>query len=198
MFKLIKLPYESDALEPHIDKETVEIHHGKHHQTYVNNLNNALEGKEDWLSKTPEEVVRDYKQLPEELQTAVRNNGGGVYNHDVYWMTMSGNPKGEPEGKLKEAIDKKWGSFDAFKEEFKKKSLGQFGSGWVWLVMKDGVPDIIGSPNQDSPVTDGYNVLMGVDVWEHASYLKYQNRRADYVDSWWKVLDWAKVEDRMK
>jgi Fe-Mn family superoxide dismutase len=198
MFKLIKLPYESDALEPHIDKETVEIHHGKHHQTYVNNLNNALEGKEDWLSKTPEEVVRDYKQLPEELQTAVRNNGGGVYNHDVYWMTMSGNPKGEPEGKLKEAIDKKWGSFDAFKEEFKKKSLGQFGSGWVWLVMKDGVPDIIGSPNQDSPVTDGYNVLMGVDVWEHAYYLKYQNRRADYVDSWWKVLDWAKVEDRMK
>lgn len=196
MFKLMDLPYAYDALEPSIDKETVEIHHSKHHQAYVDNLNKALEGKEDWLSKPLEEVVRNYRDLPEDIRTAVRNNAGGAYNHNIYWDIMRKDGRREPEGALKEAIDKKWGSLDAFKDEFKKKALGQFGSGWAWLVKKDGALEILGYPNQDNPISDGYDPILGIDVWEHAYYLKYQNKRADYIDQWWDVLDWSKAEER--
>ncbi len=197
MFKLMELPYDYNALEPSIDAQTVEIHYTKHHQTYVDNLNKALEGKDDWLNKDLEEVVRDYRELPEDIQKAVRNNGGGAYNHNIYWSIMSNNPKKEPEGKLKEALENKFGSIDKFKEEFKKAALGQFGSGWAWLVQKDGELEIVGYPNQDNPISDGLKPLMGIDVWEHAYYLKYQNKRADYIDAWWDVLDWEAVEKRL-
>lgn len=196
MFKLMELPYDYNALEPSIDAQTVEIHYTKHHQAYVDNLNKALEGKDDWLNKDLEEVVRDYRELPEDIQKAVRNNGGGAYNHNIYWNIMSSDPKKAPEGKLKEELEKKFGSIDKFKEEFKKAALGQFGSGWAWLVVKDGELEIVGYPNQDNPISDGLKPLMGIDVWEHAYYLKYQNKRADYIDAWWDVLDWAAVEER--
>lgn len=196
MFKLMELPYDYNALEPHIDAKTVEIHYSKHHQAYVDNLNKALEGKDDWLNKDLEEVVKNYRELPENIQKAVRNNGGGAYNHNIYWNTMSPNPKNEPEGKLREDIESKFGSLDKFKEEFKKAALGQFGSGWAWLVEKDGGLEIVGYPNQDNPISDGLRPIMGIDVWEHAYYLKYQNKRADYIDAWWNVLDWAAVEER--
>ncbi|MDO5689034.1 MAG: superoxide dismutase [Tissierellia bacterium] len=197
MINKMKLPYAYDALEPHIDAQTVEIHYEKHHQTYADNLNKALESHPDHKDKSLEELVKGYKELPSELQTVVRNNGGGVYNHDIYWAIMSPDARKEPEGKLKEAIEKKWGSLDEFKAEFKKKALGQFGSGWAWLVKDGDGVDIVSTPNQDNPITDGKEPLLGIDVWEHAYYLKYQNKRADYVDSWWEVLDWAKVEERM-
>lgn len=196
MFKLMELPYDYNALEPHIDAKTVEIHYSKHHQAYVDNLNKALEGKDDWLNKDLEEVVKNYRELPEDIQKAVRNNGGGAYNHNIYWNTMSANPKKEPEGKLKEDIESKFGSLDKFKEEFKKAALGQFGSGWAWLVEKDGGLEIVGYPNQDNPISDGMKPIVGIDVWEHAYYLKYQNKRADYIDAWWNVVDWAAVEER--
>jgi Fe-Mn family superoxide dismutase len=194
-FTLPKLPYAVDALEPHIDAKTMEIHHDRHHQAYVDNLNKALAKHPDWLSKSIVEVVRDYKKLPMELQTPVRNNGGGHLNHTWFWQMMAkgGTPL---KGELAKAIDASFGNLDGFKKEFTAAALGQFGSGWAWLVKgKDKPLAIVKTANQDSPVTDGQPVLLGVDVWEHAYYLKYLNKRADYVAAWYNVVNWDFVAD---
>ena len=189
-FTLPKLPYAFDALEPHIDAKTMEIHHGKHHQAYVDNLNKALAKHPEWLAKPIVEVVRDYKKLPMELQTPVRNNGGGHLNHTWFWQMMA--PKAAPpKGELAKAIDDSFGSLDKFKDEFRAAALAQFGSGWAWLVKGKEKPlAIVKTANQDNPVTDGAVVLLGCDVWEHAYYLKYQNKRADYVTAWYNVVNW--------
>lgn len=190
MFTLPKLPYANDALEAAIDAKTMEIHHTKHHQAYVDNLNKALAKHPDWLSKSIVEVVRDYKKLPMELQTPVRNNGGGHLNHTWFWQMMA--PKSAAPGKeLAKAIDDSFGSMDGFKKEFAGAATTQFGSGWAWLVKGKEKPlAIIKTANQDNPVTDGHAVLLGVDVWEHAYYLRYQNKRADYVNTWFSVVNW--------
>jgi Fe-Mn family superoxide dismutase len=192
-FKLPALPYAFDALEPHIDAKTMEIHYSKHHQAYVDNLNKALAKSPEWLGKSIVEVVRDYKKLPMEIQTAVRNNGGGHLNHTWFWQMMA--PKGgAPKGELLKAIDDSFGSLDKFKDEFKAAALGQFGSGWAWLVKGKEKPlAVVKTANQDNPVTDGTTVLLGCDVWEHAYYLKYQNKRPDYLDAWWNVVNWSKA-----
>jgi Fe-Mn family superoxide dismutase len=192
-FTLPDLPYAEDALEPHIDARTMNIHRTKHHQAYVTNLNNAIAGSE-WEGKSIEEICRHINDLPENIRTAVRNNGGGHYNHSLFWNLM--NPKGDrtPDGKLKEAINAKWGNLDEFKAKFKAAGVGRFGSGWAWLVVKaDGSLDITSTPNQDNPLMSGETPIMGLDVWEHAYYLHYQNRRPDYIDAWWSVLDWDAV-----
>ncbi len=192
-FTLAKLPYAFDALEPHIDAKTMEIHHDKHHQAYVDNLNKALAKHPDWLAKPIVEVVRDYKKLPMELQTAVRNNGGGHLNHTWFWQMMSGKPT-PMSGGLGKAINDSFGSMDGFKKEFTAAATSQFGSGWAWLVKgKDKPLAIVKTANQDNPVTDGHAVLLGCDVWEHAYYLKYQNKRADYVAAWFNVINWSFV-----
>ncbi|MBN9119532.1 MAG: superoxide dismutase [Planctomycetes bacterium] len=189
-FELPKLPYAFDALEPYIDAKTMEIHHDRHHKAYVDNLNKALAGHADWLAKPIVEVVRDYKKLPPELQTPVRNNGGGHLNHTWFWQMMA-KSGGAPKGELAKAIDASFGTLDGFKKEFAAAALSQFGSGWAWLVKGKGKPlAITKSANQDSPVTEGMAVLLGVDVWEHAYYLKYQNKRADYVNAWFSVVNW--------
>jgi Fe-Mn family superoxide dismutase len=194
-FTLPKLPYAFDALEPHIDARTMEIHHDRHHAAYVANLNKALAGHPDWLKKPIVEVVRDYKQLPPDAQAAVRNNGGGHLNHTWFWQMMvkNGTP---PKGELAKAIDASFGNLDGFKKQFAAAAGSQFGSGWAWLVKggKGGKPlAITKTANQDSPVTAGMPVLLGVDVWEHAYYLKYQNKRADYVNAWFNVVNWDYV-----
>src|SRR6266576_6500463 len=187
------LPYAYEALEPHIDKATMEFHHDKHHQAYVDKANAALEG-------TPlasiEDVLSDLGQVPEAKRTAVRNNGGGHYNHSLFWENMSPDGGGEPDGALRDAIDSAFGSFDDFKAKMKETGVNQFGSGWSWLVHDGSGLTIVGTPNQDNPVSEGSTPLLGVDVWEHAYYLKYQNRRPDYIDAWWNVVDWAKVAER--
>jgi Fe-Mn family superoxide dismutase len=195
-FTLPKLPYAVDALEPAIDAKTMEIHHDKHHQAYVDNLNKALAKQPEWLSKSIVEVVRDYKKLPMELQTPVRNNGGGHLNHTWFWQMMT-KPGGEgPKGELLKAIDASFGTLDGFKKEFTAAATTQFGSGWAWLVKGKEKPlAIVKTGNQDSPVTDGMAVLLGVDVWEHAYYLKYQNKRADYVAAWYSVVSWPYVAE---
>ncbi|MCS6864704.1 MAG: superoxide dismutase [Gemmataceae bacterium] len=194
-FTLPKLPYPVDALEPHIDAKTMEIHHGRHHQAYVTNLNAALAKYPDWLQKPIEEVVRDYKKLPADVQTAVRNNGGGHLNHLWFWQMMK-KGGGTPQGELLQAIEASFGNFDGFKKEFLNAALGQFGSGWAWLVKgKDKPLAVVKTPNQDNPITDGMTVLLGCDVWEHAYYLKYQNKRADYVTAWFNVVNWDFVAD---
>lgn len=196
MYKLPDLPYAYDALEPHIDAKTMEIHHSKHHATYVDKLNTALESQEDLQSMPIEALISDLNAVPEDIKTAVRNNGGGHYNHSLFWELMSPDGGGEPSGKLLEAINQNFSSFDEFKSKFKEVALARFGSGWVWLT-KDGDKLVIEStPNQDSPVMDGKHIVLGLDVWEHAYYLKHQNKRPDYVDSWWNVVDWAEVEKR--
>ncbi len=198
-FKLPDLDYPYDALEPHIDKMTMEIHHTKHHQTYVDNLNKAVEGYKEYQEMDIKELIAKLNSLPEEIKTAVRNNGGGHLNHSIFWKIMSPNGGGEPIGEVAKKIDEDLGGFDKFKEEFKKAALGRFGSGWAWLVVnKDGKFEIVSTPNQDNPVSEGKEPLLGIDVWEHAYYLKYQNRRADYIDSWFNVVDWNKVEKRYK
>jgi Fe-Mn family superoxide dismutase len=189
-FELPKLPYAVDALEPHIDAKTMEIHHDRHHKAYVDNLNKALATHPDWFGKSIVEVVRDYKKLPAADQTAVRNNGGGHLNHTWFWEMMA-KPGPAPKGALAKAIDDSFGTLDGFKKEFSAAALGVFGSGWAWLVKgKDKPLAIVKTPNQDSPVTDGMTVLLGCDVWEHAYYLKHQNKRADYVTAWYNVVNW--------
>jgi Fe-Mn family superoxide dismutase len=190
-FTLPKLPYAFDALEPSIDARTMEIHHDKHHQAYVDNLNKALAKHPDWLAKPIEEVVRDYKKLPMELQTAVRNNGGGHLNHSWFWQMMAKPSGAKINADLLKAIETSFKTLDDFKKEFVTAATGQFGSGWAWLVKgKDKPLAIVKSANQDNPITDGTTVLLGCDVWEHAYYLKYQNKRADYVNAWFSVVNW--------
>ncbi|PJF36097.1 MAG: superoxide dismutase [Candidatus Thermofonsia Clade 1 bacterium] len=197
-FELPPLPYPSNALEPHIDAQTMEIHHGKHHAAYVNNLNAALEKYPQFFEMTPEQIIKDLASVPEEVRQAVRNNGGGHVNHTMFWQIMSANGGGAPTGDLAAAIDAAFGSFENFKAEFKKAALGRFGSGWAWLIVDNGALKIVSTPNQDNPIMDQPHVvpILGLDVWEHAYYLKYQNRRPDYVDAWWNVVDWNAVAAR--
>jgi Fe-Mn family superoxide dismutase len=191
-YEVPPLPYDYDALEPHIDEATMRVHHDKHHQAYVTNVNNALEGTE--LAGSPiEEVLKNLDNVPEDKRTAVRNNGGGHYNHSLFWEWLSPDGGGEPDGALREAIDSAFGSFDDFKAKFKAAGVGRFGSGWAWLVREDSGLAVVSTPNQDNPISEGKTPLLGVDVWEHAYYLKYQNRRPDYIDAWWNVVNWAKV-----
>ncbi len=194
-YELPPLPYPADALEPHIDAQTMTIHHDKHHGTYVTNVNAALDGTE-WADKPIEEVVKNLASIPEDKRTAVRNNGGGHYNHTLFWESMAPNGGGEPDGALAQAIASTFGDFASFQAEIKKAGLGRFGSGWSWLVHDGSGLAVVSSPNQDNPLTDGKTPLLGVDVWEHAYYLKYQNRRPDYIDAWWNTVNWAKVAER--
>lgn len=194
-FTLQALGYSYDALQEVIDKETMEIHHSKHHQAYVNNLNNALEGT-DLLDKSLEYLLTHLDEVPEAKRTAVRNNGGGHYNHTLFWETMTPGGSKEPVGNLKKAIEEKYGSFDKFKSEFESAGVGRFGSGWVNLVKKDGEIKIVSHPNQDSPISEGWDLIIGNDVWEHAYYLRYQNRRPDYLKAWWNVVNWDVAEQR--
>ncbi|WP_404403895.1 superoxide dismutase [Jeotgalibacillus malaysiensis] len=193
-YTLPELPYSYDALEPHIDKETMNIHHTKHHNTYVTKLNDALEGHDDLQAKSIDELVADLNSVPESIRTAVRNNGGGHANHSFFWKILSPNGGGEPSGDLASAINSKFGSFEKFKEEFAAAGAGRFGSGWAWLVVNNGELEITSTPNQDSPLTDGKTPVLGLDVWEHAYYLKYQNKRPDYINAFWSVVDWNAVE----
>ncbi|MFD0943584.1 superoxide dismutase SodA [Savagea faecisuis] len=195
-YKLPELPYAYDALEPHIDARTMEIHHTKHHNTYVTNVNAALEGHADLASKSVEELISNMDAIPEDIRTAVRNNGGGHANHSLFWEILSPNGGGEPTGALADEINEKWGSFDAFKEEFAKAAATRFGSGWAWLVLDNGKLDIMSTPNQDSPLMEGKTPILGLDVWEHAYYLNYQNRRPDYIGAFWNVVNWDEVAKR--
>lgn len=192
-FTLPELPYDYDALEPTIDKETMNIHHTKHHNTYVTNLNAALEGHSDLQDKSLEELISDLDSIPEEIRTAVRNNGGGHANHSFFWKIMSPNGGGEPTGELADKINETFGSFDQFKEQFEQAAAGRFGSGWAWLVLDNGELKITSTPNQDSPIMEGQVPLLGLDVWEHAYYLNYQNRRPDYASAFWNVVNWDEV-----
>ena len=192
-YQLPKLPYGYDALEPYIDVETMHIHHEKHHNTYVTNLNAAIEKHPELGSKSIEELIADIDALPEDIRTAVRNNGGGHANHTFFWEIMAPKAGGEPVGELKTAIDEAFGSFTDFKAKFKAAATTRFGSGWAWLVLKDGKLEIISTPNQDSPLMEGLTPILGLDVWEHAYYLNYRNVRPDYVDAFWNVVNWDKV-----
>lgn len=195
-FELPQLPYAYDALEPHIDKETMNIHHTKHHNTYVTNLNAAIEGNKELQSKSVEELVANLDAVPEAIRTAVRNNGGGHANHSLFWTILSPNGGGAPTGELADAISAKFGSFDAFKEEFAKAATTRFGSGWAWLVVNKGELEITSTPNQDSPLSEGKTPVLGLDVWEHAYYLHYQNRRPEYISSFWNLVNWDEVAKR--
>ena len=195
-YELPELPYAYDALEPHIDKETMNIHHTKHHNTYITNVNAALEGHEDLASKSVEELISDLNAVPEDIRTAVRNNGGGHANHSLFWKLLSLNGGGNPTGALGEAINSKFGSFDEFKEKFAAAGKTRFGSGWAWLVLSNGELEVTSTPNQDSPLMEGKTPLLGLDVWEHAYYLKYQNKRPDYINAFWNVVNWEEVSNR--
>ncbi len=195
-FELPPLPYDFAALEPHIDAKTMEIHHDKHHGTYVTNLNNALEKHADLQSKSAEDLIKNLKSLPEDIQTAVRNNGGGHVNHSMFWEIMSPKGGGEPTGALADAIKKTFGDFATFKTQFQDAGAKRFGSGWAWLVKDGSAVKIISTANQDSPLMDGLTPIFGVDVWEHAYYLKYQNRRAEYLAAWWNVVNWDEIAKR--
>ena len=200
-YSLPSLPYSTDALEPHIDARTMEIHHGKHHQTYVNNLNAALDGQPELLGKSVDELISDLAALPEDKVNAVRNNGGGHSNHTFFWEVMSPTGGGSPNGSLLDAIASTFGSFDNFKETFAKAALTRFGSGWAWLIKKKESLEVVSTPNQDSPLMNGIvedngTPIIGLDVWEHAYYLNYQNRRPDYVGAFWNVVDWEKAAAR--
>ncbi len=195
-FEVPPLPYDYNALEPYIDEATMHYHHDNHHQTYVTNLNNALANHPDLQSKSIEELLSNLEAIPEAIRAAVRNNGGGHWNHTFFWEIMAPNAGGAPEGELAAAIDATFGSFDAFKEKFKAAALGRFGSGWAWLITdKDGNLSIMSTPNQDNPLMEGKTAILGIDVWEHAYYLKYQYKRAAYVDAWWNVVNWKKVAE---
>ncbi|MBL9170787.1 MAG: superoxide dismutase [Verrucomicrobiales bacterium] len=203
-FSLAKLPYAYDALEPHIDARTMEIHHSKHHASYVTNLNKAVAGKPELLgtvgedqNKALEELIRGLHRWPAEVRTAIRNHGGGTYNHNLFWQMLSKTGGGEPKGEVLGAIDKSFGGFSKFKEEFTKTALGQFGSGWAWLLWNGSKLEVKGMPNQDAPVLPGQTALLGIDVWEHAYYLKYQNRRADYINAFYNVVNWDFVQARL-
>jgi Fe-Mn family superoxide dismutase len=190
------LPYDFAALEPHIDKQTMEIHHGKHHQAYVTNLNAALDKHPDLHKKTLDDLLKNLSSVPEEIRAAVRNNGGGHWNHSLFWQIMGPKAGGEPTGALAAAIKSAFGDFATFKTQFKQAGVGRFGSGWAWLINDGGKLSIASTPNQDNPLMEGKTALMGIDVWEHAYYLKYQNRRPDYIDAWWNVVNWAAVAER--
>ncbi len=199
MFKLPDLDYSFDGLEPHIDAKTMEIHHDKHHGAYVEKLNAALEGHGELQKMDIVELITSLDKIPDDIRTAVRNNGGGHANHSFFWTIMSPDGGGEPQGNLGEAINQTFGSFDDFKNEFKAAALGRFGSGWAWLVLGgDGKLAITSTANQDSPLSDGMKPILGLDVWEHAYYLKYQNRRPEYIEAWWNVVNWPQVEKNLK
>lgn len=191
-FELPKLPYGYDALEPHIDKETMEIHHSKHHNTYVTKLNDAVKGTE-LENKSIEELIANVDQLPEDKKTVVRNNGGGHFNHSLFWQFLS--PEAEEKGEVVDKIKEQWGSLDAFKKEFSDKAAARFGSGWAWLVVNNGQLEIVTTANQDSPLSEGKAPILALDVWEHAYYLKYQNKRPDYISTFWNVVNWEKVDE---
>ena len=196
-YSLPDLPYAHDALEPHIDARTMEIHHGKHHNTYITNVNTALEGHDDLAAKSVEELITNLDAVPEGIRTAVRNNGGGHANHSLYWTVMSGNTGGSPSGDLAVAIDKNLGGLDSFKESFATAGTTRFGSGWAWLVVNNGSLSVMSTANQDNPLMTGEGTpILGLDVWEHAYYLNYQNRRPDYIASWWNVVNWDEVARR--
>lgn len=201
-FVLSNLPYAYDALEPHIDKMTMEIHHQKHHGAYLTNLKAALEKYPDWAAKPFEEILGSISKLPEDIRTAVRNNGGGHWNHSFFWPLMTPNSPGKPVGELAKAIEQTFGSFEAFQEKFSAAAMGRFGSGWAWLVWRDGKLEIGSTPNQDNPLMDisdfKGNPILGLDVWEHAYYLKYQNRRADYIKAWWNVVNWEEADKHFR
>ena len=194
IFELPKLPYAYNALEPHIDARTMEIHHSKHHAAYTKNFNDALQGKN--ISGSAEEIVGNLNSLPEDIKMVVRNNGGGYVNHNLFWAIMGPDGGGEPSGKLNEAIVRDFGSFDAFKEKFSNAAKTRFGSGWAWLVVSKGKLEVYSTANQDSPLMEGKTPLLGLDVWEHAYYLNYQNRRPDYVGAFWNVVNWEEVARR--
>src|SRR5919197_1002193 len=197
-YELPKLPYPYDALEPHIDARTMEIHHSKHHQAYIDNVNKAINGT-DLEKKTVEELISDLNAVPENIRTVVRNNGGGHANHSFFWKIMGPNGGGEPKGKLADEVKSAFGSFNDFKEKFAAAGAARFGSGWVWLIRnKGGNLEIMSTPNQDSPLMDGNTPVLGLDVWEHAYYLKYQNKRPDYITAWWNVVNWDEVSRRIK
>jgi superoxide dismutase, Fe-Mn family len=194
-YEVPDLPYDYDALEPHIDEETMKLHHDKHHQAYVDKANAALEGT-DWDGKPVEEVLQNLSSLPDDIRTAVRNNAGGHYNHSLFWEIMGPDGGGEPDGDLASAIGDAFGDLDSFKDEVKTKGVGQFGSGWSWLVHDGSGLAVVSTANQDTPLSDGQTPLLGVDVWEHAYYLKYKNKRPDYIDAWWNVVNWDEVGRR--
>jgi Fe-Mn family superoxide dismutase len=191
--QLPALPYDPGALEPHIDAQTMQIHHGKHHQTYVTNLNAALDKHSELHGKSLDDLLRNLNSVPEDIRTAVRNNGGGHWNHSFFWKLMGPGAGGAPTGAVAQKINAAFGSFDKFKEQFQAAGLGRFGSGWAWLVDNGGTLVITSTPNQDNPLMEGKKAILGVDVWEHAYYLKYQNRRADYLGAWWNVVNWNEV-----
>ncbi len=196
-FKLPDLPYSYDALEPFIDKQTMEIHHQKHHNAYVSKLNAALEGHPELQSKSIEDILKSLSSLPDNIRTAIRNNGGGHYNHTLFWEIMGKGKGGVPSGKIREAIDDEFGSFDNLKDEFSSAAANRFGSGWAWMAIDEAGKLVVNStPNQDSPISTGQIPILGLDVWEHAYYLKYQNRRPEYIENWWNVLDWDAVNKR--
>lgn len=199
MHTLPPLPYAYDALEPYIDAKTMEIHHTKHHQVYIDKLNAALEGHEELAEKPIEELIADLNAIPEDIRTAVRNHGGGHANHSMFWTMMAPNGEGKPQGDLLKAIDASFGSFEDFKKAFADAAVARFGSGWVWIVQNaEGKIEIMSTANQDSPISEGKKPLLGLDVWEHAYYLKYQQKRADYIAAWWNVVNWEEVEKRYK
>ena len=197
-FELPKLPYAVEALEPYIDAQTMTLHHDKHHQTYVTNLNGAIEKHPELAGKSLEELLTDLNSVPEDIRTVVRNHGGGTWNHSMFWEIMGPNAGGSPKGELAQAVDAAFGSFDTFKSDFEKAANGRFGSGWAWLVKKDNGLAIVSTANQDNPMSEGMTPVMGIDVWEHAYYLKYQNRRAEYVTNWWNVVNWDAVAARYR
>ncbi|OSH14825.1 superoxide dismutase [Enterococcus faecalis] len=194
-YTLPELPYAYDALEPYIDVETMHLHHDKHHNTYVTNLNAAIEKHPELGEKSVEDLISDMNAIPEDIRTAVRNNGGGHANHTFFWEIMASNAGGQPTGAIKEAIDETFGNFDEMKAAFKTAATGRFGSGWAWLVVNNGKLEITSTPNQDSPLMDGQTPVLGLDVWEHAYYLKYKNVRPDYIEAFWNVVNWDKVNE---
>ena len=195
-FQLPPLPYDFSALEPHIDATTMEIHHDRHHGTYVNNLNGAIEKHPELGDKSVEDLLRDLSAVPDDIRTVVRNNGGGHYNHSIFWEIMGPNAGGEPSGEIASAISEAFGDFASFKDALGKAAVGQFGSGWSWLYLSGGKLTVKGFPNQDNPIMEGGVPILGVDVWEHAYYLKYQNKRPDYVAAWWNTVNWQAVNER--
>jgi len=194
--ELPPLPYAFDALEPHIDARTMEIHHGKHHNAYVTNLNKALETHPDLQDRPLDALIANLTELPDDIRTAVRNNGGGHWNHSLFWTVMGPGKGGEPKGPLADAFSSSFGGFDGFKDLFAKAAATRFGSGWAWLIARDGKLEVSSSPNQDNPIMEGRTPILGLDVWEHAYYLNYQNRRPDYIAAWWNVVDWDAVAAR--
>ena len=195
-FELPNLPYAEDALEPYIDAQTMNLHRTKHHQTYITNLNAAIEKHPDLAGKSLEELLSDLNAIPEDIRMAVRNHGGGTWNHNLFWEIMAPKTAGSPSGELTKALEAAFGSFDAFKEEFTKAATTRFGSGWAWLVQKGDGLTVVSSANQDTPLSEGATPILGLDVWEHAYYLKYQNRRPEYISNWWNVVNWTAVADR--